>query len=115
MSDGSQPISTYSTIDIRVRAVREGGMAITAVANAYRANRSTIHRWLSRFDTAGRHGLERRPVSGRPRKLAHVEADELVAIVLAPASAFGYESDFWTTRRLIQVMGSRFGVAVSKR
>lgn len=36
-------------------------------------------------------------------------------IVLAPASQYGYETDFWTTRRLIQVIGSEFGVVLSKQ
>jgi transposase len=35
--------------------------------------------------------------------------------VLAPASEYGYETDFWTTRRLIQVIASEFSVALSKR
>jgi transposase len=59
--------------------------------------------------------LERKPVSGRPRKLARLDADALVDMVLSPASEFGYETDFWTTRRLIQVIGSEFGVVLSKR
>jgi len=35
--------------------------------------------------------------------------------VLAPASHYGYETDFWTTRRLIQVIQHEFGVGLSKR
>jgi transposase len=34
---------------------------------------------------------------------------------LAPASRYGYETDFWTTRRLIQVIDSEFNVSLSKR
>lgn len=118
MSEGTPQSSLYSTYDIRVRAVRaviDGGMAITDVAQAYGTDRSTIHRWLKRFDADGETGLERLPVSGRPRKLASLDADALVDLVLAPASEFGYETDFWTTRRLIQVIGSEFSVVLSKR
>jgi transposase len=118
MSEGSPQLSVYSTYDLRIRAVRaviDGGMVITDVAQAYGTDRSTIHRWLKRFETDGETGLERKPVSGRPRKLAGLDADALVDMVLAPASAFGYETDFWTTRRLIQVIGSEFGVVLSKR
>jgi transposase len=93
----------------------EGGMTITDVAQAYSTDRSTIHRWLNRFDSDGAKGLERKPVPGRPRKLARLDTDALVDIVLAPAAGFGYETDFWTTRRLIQVIGSEFGVVLSKR
>jgi transposase len=57
----------------------------------------------------------RAPVSGRPRKLEDVDPESLKTIVLAPASQFGYETDFWTTRRLIQVIAAQFGIGISKR
>jgi len=98
-----------------VRAVVDDGLTVTKVAEAYGTDRSTIHRWLGRFAANGENGLERKPVPGRPRKLAGLDSDALVAMVLAPASDFGYETDFWTTRRLIQVIGSQFGVVISKR
>jgi transposase len=118
MSEGSLQISGYSTVDIRMRAVGaivNGGLTITEVAKAYGTNRSTIHRWLTRYATHGDDGLARKPVSGRPRKLASLDSDALFDIVLAPATDYGYETDFWTTRRLIQVIGSQFGVDISKR
>ena len=118
MSEGALRISGYSTFDVRMRAVRaviDGGMTIKEVAQAYGTERSTIHRWLGRFATNGESGLERKPVPGRPRKLAGLDADELLDVVLAPATEFGYETDFWTTRRLIQVIGGRFGIVLSKR
>src|SRR5579859_2650444 len=118
MSNGGLRISGYSTLDVRsraVRAVREDGLTVTEVARAYGTDRSTVHRWLARFAATVAEGLVRIPVSGRPRKVAQLDADILTAIVLAPASDYGYETDFWTTRRLIQVIGSEFGVAVSKQ
>jgi transposase len=39
----------------------------------------------------------------------------LKRIVLAPASQYGYETDFWTTRRLIQVIQAEFRVMLSKQ
>ena len=110
--------AAYSTYDIRVRAMRavlDEGLPVAVVAQAYGADRSTIHRWLSRFHADGDAGLVRRPVSGRPRKLGDMNGDALRTIVLAPASTYGYETDFWTTRRLIQVIGSEFGAALSKQ
>jgi transposase len=118
MGDGAPQIAGYSTFDTRVRAVRavlESGMTVSDVANAFGADRATVHRWLARFSSDGERGLNRRPVSGRPRKLSTLDARQLVNMVLAPASDFGYETDFWTTRRLIQVIDERFGIALSKR
>jgi transposase len=118
MSDGVLQVSGYSTFDVRIRAVRavlEEGLTIPDVAQAYGTDRSTIHRWLNRFADDGENGLQRCPVPGRPRLLADLDANSLLRIVLSPATTFGFETDLWTTRRLIQVIDSRFAVALSKQ
>lgn len=110
--------ATYSTYDIRIRAVHaviEEGLAVTTVAQAYGTDRSTVHRWLARYQVQGEAGLIRQPVDGRPRKLSELNASGLRRIVLAPASQYGYETDFWTTRRLRQVICSEFEVVLSKQ
>jgi len=118
MSDGSLSLSGYSTLDLRIRAVRaivDDGLTITDVAKAYGIDRVTVHRWLVRFVAKGEAGLGRKPVQGRPRTIAQLDSDTLIDIVLTPAKEFGYETDFWTTRRLIQVIEDRFDVLVSKQ
>lgn len=118
MGEGSLSVCGYSTYEIRTRAVSavvNDGLAISEVARAYGTNRSTVHRWLTRFSVKGEAGLERCPVPGRPRKVADLDCDALIEIVLCPASAFGYETDFWTTRRLVQVIYDQFGVTISKQ
>ena len=103
--------ATYSTYDIRVRAIRavnDEQLSVAVVAQAYGTDKATVHRWLTRFRSQGEGGLERRPMSGRPRKLMRLDEKALRKIVLAPASKYGYETDLWTTRRLIQVIGSQW-------
>lgn len=107
----------YSTFDVRVRAVRAvlTGTSITTVARAYHCDRTTIHRWLRRFHETGSEGrLERRPVSGRPRKLEQLSEYNLKRLVLAPASRYGFETDLWTVARLHTVLTERFGEDVSE-
>lgn len=108
----------YSTYEIRVRAVHaviEEQLPVTVVAQAYGTDRSTVHRWISRYEAAeGEEGLLRRPVPGRPRKLEGLDREMLWEMVLSPASAYGYETDFWTTLRLRQVIESEFGVVLSR-
>jgi transposase len=118
MSEGSLKISGYSTYDIRVRAVHavvEKGLSITAVARTCGTDRSTIHRWLNRFEAKGHLGLQRSAVPGRPRILEMLDSNALSKIVLAPASQFGFETDFWTTGRLRQVIQSEYEIRVSKQ
>jgi transposase len=106
---------SYSSYELRVRAVHAvlDGVSIVAAATAYRVDRGTLHRWLRRYQTAGERGLLRQPGSGRPRKLAELAPDDLRLLVVRPASAYGYESDLWTVRRLRQVIYDRFRVQVS--
>jgi transposase len=118
MSESMQLFDGYSTYEVRVRAVRavlQEGLSITEVARAYGTDRSTLHRWLARFQAEGTAGLQRRPTSGRPRKLAELDAATLMSFVLSPASKFGFETDFWTTPRLLQIVRREFGVTVSKQ
>jgi transposase len=118
MSEEMQLIVGYSTYDVRVRAVQavlQEGLSVTEVARAYGTDRSTLHRWLARFENDGSAGLQRRPVPGRPRKLAELDTSTLTSLVLSPASQFGFETDFWTTPRLIQIVDREFGVTVSKQ
>ena len=84
------------------------------IADAYGADRSTVFRWVKRYEQEGEEGLLRRPVAGRPRKLGQMDEYELREIVLTPASHFGYETDLWTVPCLHRVIQDEYGIAVSK-
>lgn len=110
--------ATYSTYEIRLRAVEAvvyQQLPVTTVARAYGTNRSTVHRWISRYEHNGQAGLARKAVPGRPRKLDDLDERLLRDIVLSPASNYGFETDFWTTRRLVQVFHDEFHISVSKQ
>ena len=107
----------YSTYDIRLRAVRavQEGMAVIDVAKAYQTHRATVHRWVRRYQrNGGDKGLSRRPGSGRPRVIGQLTDEELLRIVLQPASVYGYETDFWTSGRVHQALGEEYGVMASR-
>jgi transposase len=106
----------YSTFEVRVRAVlaTQMGTPLGEVARAYGVDRTTLHRWLRRYQEDGESGLRRLPVSGRPRKLASISPYNLKRIVLAPASRYGFETDLWTVRRVHAVLVERFDEDVSE-
>ena len=96
-----------------MRAVLNGH-TVTGVAATYDVHRITLHRWLARYEEGGTLGaLARKPGRGRPRTLHGQALRRLQKLVLQPACAFGYETDFWTCRRLIQVTRKELGVHVS--
>jgi transposase len=106
----------YSTFEVRALAVQavERGWTVGAAADAFGTTPRTLHRWLRRYEKDGTDGLKRSPGSGRPRKLEELNEDELRAIVLRPASAFGYETDLWTVGRLHRVIRDRYQVVLSR-
>lgn len=107
----------YSTYDIRVRAVKaiQMGQRKTDVARAYQVDYSTLHRWCQRCcHPQDFSSLERRLGSGRPNILDIENRKQLTDIVMKPASRFGYETDFWTCRRLIQVTEQQFKMTISQ-
>ncbi len=109
--------SKYSTYDLRIRAVKafRKGMSVSKVAKAFSTHRTTVHRWVKNYEMeGGNKGLVRKPGSGRPRKLEELNKDELLSIVLKPASHFAYETDFWTCRRMRQIIEGEFGISLSK-
>jgi len=107
----------YSTYEIRLRAVNavHDGIHIEEVAKVYQTHRSTIYRWLEKQKMkTDNEGLIRKPGSGRPRKLQKLNCNQLQLIVLKPASEFGYETDFWTCKRLQNIIEEEFNISVSK-
>jgi transposase len=111
MSDKS-----HLTADVRRRAVEAllGGMPLVDVAEAYGVDRTTIFRWKKKYQWNGDEGLRRKAGSGRPRKLQDLDETQLRAIVLLPASLYGYETDLWTIGRLRQVIQSECRIRVSR-
>ena len=108
----------YSTYELRVRAVeafKRGKMSLTNIAEAFNIHRTTLFRWVKRCGrTQNVTKLRRSPGSGRPCIVSNECARRFYHIVLKPASNFGYESDFWTCRRLIQTMHEQYTIIVSQ-
>jgi transposase len=107
----------YSTYDVRIRAVEAvvlRGFAMGDMAEAYGTDRTTLFRWIQRYREEGEAGLERRPGSGRPRKLTELDGRQWWEIVLQPATRLGYETDLWTVTRVHQIVQEELKVAVSK-
>jgi transposase len=108
--------NAYSTYDVRLRAVRAviSGEPVGWVAKAYQVDPSTLHRWVNRYRLDGEEGLRRKQVEGRPRKIDRQIIDALKEIILKPATEFGFETDFWTCRRMMIVAKSKLRVKVSQ-
>ena len=107
----------YSTYEIRIRAVNAilTGQRKKDVAKAYQVNYTTLYRWCKRYNHHENiSDLQRKFGSGRPTTLNTDHCERLIDIVMRPASHFGYETDFWTCRRITQVVEQELKVDVSR-
>jgi transposase len=106
----------YSTFDVRIRAVEavKRGLAVGQVADAFNVDRTTLFRWVQRYHSNGQDGLQRKPVSGRPRLLEELDEEVFRKMIMCPASEFGYETDLWTVGRLQTVLAELCEVTLSK-
>lgn len=106
-----------SSFDTRLRAIKsiQKGIAASQVADVLGVHKATLYRWIEKYKNSnGPKGLLRRKGSGRPRLFAQLNNKELLSIVLTPATKFGFETDFWTCRRIGQLIKTRFHVSFSK-
>jgi len=90
------------------------GMPQITVAAAYGVDRKTVSRWVSNFRERGDKALLRKAGSGRPRKLEDLNEGELSRIILAGATAYGFETDLWTVGRVRRVIMDEFRISLSK-
>jgi transposase len=107
----------HSTIEIRQNAVKAvmRGESVTSVAKHYHCDRVTLHRWVKKYRARGRlSDLEISSRSGRPRKLACDDVKQLHRIILRRPTKFGFETDFWTSRRLVHLAKQTCGTKVSR-
>lgn len=107
---------THLTAEFRRRAVDAvmDGMTKTAVAAAYRVDRKTVSRWVSKFREGGGAALLHKAGSGRPRRLENLTEEELLTIILAGATAYGFETDLWTVGRVRRIIMDEFRIPLSK-
>lgn len=107
----------HSNHDTRIRAVKAvlKGQSVASVAKSHGRHRSAVHRWVQAY-RSGRSAasLRTKSRSGRPRAITPEICKAVLRDILKPATSFGFETDFWTCRRLITHIKASYGVKVSQ-
>jgi transposase len=104
---------------IRLRAVEqvEAGMPAAEVGRGLAAlglHRRTIYSWLATARAEGRAALRARPVPGRRRKLTDAQLGELAELIEeTDPRDHGFTVALWTREIVRQLIGPRFGVALT--
>ncbi|KXA96915.1 hypothetical protein AKJ37_04150 [candidate division MSBL1 archaeon SCGC-AAA259I09] len=85
------------------------------MADILSVHRETVRLWIKRFDESGVDGLwdEERP--GRPSKLSEAEREQVRADLEQSPKEFGYESEVWSTRMVLDHLREEYGVEYHPR
>ena len=94
-----------------VKAVKSGE-SVASIAKIFKQKRQTIYNWIRRYDEG--NSLERTEGSGRVSLISKNIADELIAILLKPASIYNFETDLWNSQRIQIILKKEFGVKASR-
>ena len=90
------------------------GASITEVARRLGCSHSSVILWRDAVRRRGLTALKAKPASGRPPKLTARQRAKLPHLLLRGASAWGFATDLWTTRRIARVIHREFGVSLHR-
>lgn len=99
----------------RAIALLQQGLDKGEVARRIGVNRRTVRRWHKAWKEGGEAALAPKPAPGAPAKLAPQQKTQLAQALLAGAKAAGFDSEWWTGRRIAALIRKRFGVAYHER
>ncbi len=97
-----------------VNAILNRGQSVEQVAKTLDVHRSNVYRWINRYHATKNIEREHNPLSGRQSKLCGRNSRKVLRLLMQPAIKYGYDTDFWTTRRIAQVVKSEMGLKVSR-
>jgi len=106
----------YATEEIKKLAVKAylKNPSIIEVSSNYHIDRSTLYRWVNQYKKNKNLARKCSPGSGRVPLLNKERMKKLLKIILKPASKFGFETDFWTTKRIRIIVKKKFNIEISK-
>ena len=86
------------------------GESLSSIARQLGVSRQAVFVWAQRWRQRGETGFDRPPRPGRPTKLARARLAQLPRLLAQGAEAYGFSSPIWTTQRVADLIGRRFGV-----
>ena len=96
---------------LAVRRVIEDGEAPSDVIESLGLNRTSIYRWLQRYEDAGLEGLVERIAQGPEPKLDPKQREQVKRWILGKdPRQYGFDFGLWSRRIVQALIQDRFGV-----
>ena len=97
-----------------IHAVKVLGQSVSQVAKTLGIDRRTIYHWLKRGHSSKQLSRKNNPLSGRQSKILGENLKEIIEVIKKPATEYGYDTNFWTTTRLIFILKKILNLKVSR-
>jgi transposase len=105
--------------DVRSRCdmilLSNDGLSPPQIAKRVRFSRSTVVRFIQRYEAEGVQGLYTKPRSGRPRRVTPEYEAKLVAAVEQEPRAMGLPFSNWPTANLAEYMAQQTAIVIKPR
>lgn len=95
----------------RAMNLLDTGLSLNAVARRLGCAPISVQRWRDARARRGTEGLKVRRSPGRPRRLSRRQEQQLLRLLLQGATAHGFGSALWTTKRIAELVARQFGVS----
>lgn len=71
----------------------------------------TVQRWWKLYRDHGDEGLKSTKATGRPSRLSKKDSEKLRRILIKGAVKAGFPNELWTSKRVLSVIKSKFGLS----
>lgn len=108
-----RPSGSAAELEVRRRravAFLADRKSLTEVAQLVGADVSSVKRWKRAWKQGGDAALAAKPNHGRPSRLTPVEKRRLAKLVRAGPLKAGFRTDWWTCKRIAEVIRREFAV-----
>lgn len=91
------------------------GYSAQEVADFLGVHLRTVRFWKAAYKRSPLHGLKAKPPPGRPRKLTGRQERTVLTWFLKSPKSFGFPTELWTARRVVQVIKRKWGIDFNPR
>ena len=95
---------------LRAWQLKQQGWKHSAIAAALGVTEGAVSQWLKRARTGGAEALRWRKATGPKPRLSAEQRMQIPELLDGGAEAYGFEGNFWTTKRITAVVQQAFGV-----
>jgi len=85
-------------------------LSLNEVARRVGCSPSSVMRWRNLWKANGEEGLKEHRSSGRPPKMSKEQRARLLKLLVQGPMAFGWKTDVWTTRRVVELVRQKFSI-----